>query len=73
MMSGWDPHSDLGTCWRVLDPAGKGTINVEKLIFLLKTFGAMVPPEEIEEMFEGLESTQEIDFNKFLETVVGTS
>ena len=72
MMSGWDPQSDLGACWMVLDPAGKGRVKLKDLVYLLKTFGAMVPCDEIEEMFEGLDDIEEIDFNQFLDAVVGT-
>eukprot|EP00091_Calanus_sinicus_P012370 TRINITY_DN27929_c0_g1_i1.p1 TRINITY_DN27929_c0_g1~~TRINITY_DN27929_c0_g1_i1.p1 ORF type:complete len:159 (-),score=54.35 TRINITY_DN27929_c0_g1_i1:93-569(-) len=72
MMSGWDPESDLGACWTVLDPAGRGKVKLKDLIYLLKTFGAMVPGDEIEEMFEELDDIEEIDFNQFIEAVVGT-
>eukprot|EP00092_Neocalanus_flemingeri_P032674 GFUD01035539.1.p1 GENE.GFUD01035539.1~~GFUD01035539.1.p1 ORF type:complete len:451 (+),score=169.82 GFUD01035539.1:105-1457(+) len=73
MMSGWDPQSDLGACWQVLDPAGSGKIKLGDLVYLLKTFGAMIPDDEIEEMFDGLCDTDDIDFNQFLEAVVGIS
>ena len=26
MMSGWDPVSDLGVCWRAIDPRGRGRV-----------------------------------------------
>jgi len=71
MMSGWDPESDLGACWGVLDPAGSGKINLNDLVYLLKTYGAMVDDDEIEEMFGELIDFKEIDFNQFLEAVVG--
>ena len=71
MMSGWDPQSDLGVCWRVLDPKGKGTIKKGDLVYLLKTFGAMIPDDEIEEMFEEIHDLEEINFSQFLEAVIG--
>ena len=71
MMSGWDPQSDLGACWRVLDPKGKGTIKKGDLVYLLQTFGAMIPDDEIEEMFEEIHDLEEINFSQFLEAVIG--
>ena len=72
MMSGWDPQSDLGACWGVLDPVGSGKIKLVDLVYLIKTYGAMVTDDEIEEMFGELGDIKEIDFNQFLEAVVGT-
>ena len=73
MMSTWDPQGDLGACWAVLDPKGKGKIRLEDLMYLLRTYGALVPEEEIAEMFEDyLENFTEINFAQFLDAIVGT-
>jgi len=56
MMGGWDPVADLGLCWRALDPAGAGQIDLQRLRTLLHHHGARIPEDEMRNMF-GTSST----------------
>jgi len=70
MMCGWDPRTDLGICWRVLDPKGTGLINLQSLINLCRKYGAKVDDHEIEQMFTKYSQSDYIDFEQFYSAII---
>jgi len=58
---------DLVLCWKALDPAGVGKINVRELVYILR-HGVRVQGE-LEDLFADYSDQEEIDFDQFMSSI----